>query len=252
MTVHRTGQKSMANIARPDPFIDKIGEADLARAFPRASTRDFKSVLQENWADTAGKNTKGKSYSSFLAKRFRPKRNSPDRFYIFLLWLCLCIDRPWNKRWKFSITKKLLDEVWEILDRSGILNSPDFPTRVPDPSTFQKRLGQPDAKIKIISVSLDPELQNLGLALYHVSEAWHFSEPQKRALRIKSRYVGLVKKPINKRDLMRKLRINKTEMDQLIEWSADSVRVQDRGHGSIWVQRALPKLGETIPSALEE
>ena len=220
-------------------------EANMRGAFPLPGTPTFVNSLNENWSDVINGKTNGKSFSSFLARSFKSKKNRPDRFYIFVLWLCLCIDRPWNKEWRFLITDNrertgVLNKAQDLLEKYNIPASD-----LPDPSTLRKRLRQEDALDKIINatvratVGLTPDLlEDLSLR----SPKGLLSELFKsRICRIRMGFIVLIKNgPTRKWTMMRKLRITKNELDQLISWAGDRVRIEDqgRGRGGVWIQGA--------------
>jgi hypothetical protein len=187
----------------------------LLEPSPPIDSTDFQRSLLNEWVATNGKSVEKWAFSSFLAQEFKSKRNSPNRFYIFLLWLCLCIDRPWKKGWRLSIKENLLIEAGNLLDKF-ISNSQDI---FPDLSTLRKRLGQKNARDKIINAALGPEQEKFRLIMTHFSFslAKLGNAQQRRNLRIRMWFIWLTRKdPIRKRYLMRKLRINKNEMDGLI------------------------------------
>ncbi len=230
-----TGRKSKVT-----PKIETEFPVDLSAAFPRPGTLAFKTALALNWKETQ-LDLKGKSTSSLLWTAFRRHNNGPERFGIFVLWICLCIDRPWEKGWRFRVSEKLLSQAEDIILKFKLEGCRDLP----DPSTVWKRLSRADAKKKIMDAAIGLPGEsvldllrwsspNLALPAF---PTWRQVFGQKR-VRDTARFVWLTRQPISKRDLMRRLRLTSSEVDSLIKWAGPRLKLEDRGRGSVWIRRA--------------
>jgi hypothetical protein len=93
----------------------------------------------------------------------------------------------------------LLSDIEDILRKNEISHPRD---NFPDTSTLRKRFKQPGEKEKIVDAAFGPELEKLGQAVF-----WY--------LKRTSKYVSILENgPISKRDLMRRLRGSRKDIDR--------------------------------------
>ncbi len=208
--------------------------------FPDTQTIDFCEAFRREWKGYELHYKGTNTVSKYLYHRLKPKHNTLNEYYIFLLWLCLCVDREWMNIMppnmndliklppaiteRFRINDKTLAKAEEIRIRemsNGKYNVPELP--VPDTSTMIKRLNNMKTLQAILYIPIHEHFKKILPQLTS-----HFM--------ILSKFGELIKKEkvLRKRDLMRKMHINKAQTDHLIDLMDDYIIIKNQFH-STWI-----------------
>lgn len=216
-----------------------IPEQDLLRAFPKKDEAGFYEKASQTW--------KGLLYDEgpafWLFSHIKPRRNKIDRFNAFVLYLALCLKRPWERNgggsWNtFSSISGNDDLLWQI---TSILErvSDDFPD-LPD-SQFLKRHSKKNAfKESVAEVTLGALPFQAGAAIQKLL-APQISKVESKKIGVAVRLARRIKEGrVKKRDLLREFSGDKKQVGLLLErWEkAGSIKQEKFIGGATWVSRA--------------
>lgn len=181
--------------------------------------------------------------ASRLFRHLKPKRGKIDKFTIFIIWLLLCLERPWErlefmnmsmldftedglaKAWRFNLTEKSGENIWNRIDKllDDILEDYFINLQL---RTLRQQLKKSRLKSMIFSLLIEPNLyRSLGESFSEFEKSLApLTEAMSKLGRSDLFHAASImeylkeQKYINKRDLMRKFRINKTRCDCLLEY----------------------------------
>jgi len=217
---------------------------EMDKVYPRKNSPGFIKHIDQTW-----RNLENDYYIERLNQEFKPNRGKIDKLTIFYLWLFLCLERPWEKDGECSISEKVGEDTWiEIYDVLDKLprDFPDLPDL--DPRTLRKYRKRWDFILIATWIAVDQKsLIKLGKAILRLGKKMKSFGEQLRKIGSKnqgrwkliSKFIEFLKlqKYVSKRDLMRKLGINKKDCDSLLREAEKKgfVRIKQLPQNSIWI-----------------
>jgi len=238
------------NLEKKD-FSEKI---DWDRAFPKKSSTDFLERVHQNWQNLEKAELNKKDNIALrLYHEFKSDKGRINKFTIFYLWLYLCLNRPWKRNLKITFSerrgKNILIKVDGVLEQLKIR----FPNNI-QIQTLRKYTNRKDFKSIIVwTVAADPGISVVigkifiegAKALEKIAEAFKNKHIDYKSLEINFKFAAYIRsqKYIKKRDLMRKLGINKEKCDLLLTEaeSQDFIKTIRCPHNSIWIIHNNPR-----------
>lgn len=208
---------------------------NFERAFPEESSPDFLERVAWNLKNLLEERMEKDDYcAAFLYSGLKKKEYKLDKFYFFVLWLIFCLERPWKKNWKLSLGKEELDKASDILEKF-LGKFPDLP----DPQIlrwyrkkFKEYIAEAIFLLPMIS-KLEEPFKDIFGELFR--ELWK----RNLGLEITFKFIEEIssQRYYRKRDLMRKLRINKEQCDLLLKWAKDRdlIKLKEFPQGSVWI-----------------
>ncbi|MDW7759455.1 MAG: hypothetical protein SCM96_02325 [Acidobacteriota bacterium] len=217
----------------------EMPENELLRVYPKQGEKGFYEKAARAWVGLA--NDEGPAF--WLFSHIKPRRNKIDRFNAFVLYLALCLKRPWERNgggsWSaFSSISGNDDLLWQI---TSILErvSDDFPD-LPD-SQFLKRHSKKSAfKESVAEVTLGALPFQTGAAIQKLL-APQISKVESKKIGVAIRLARRIKEGrVKKRDLLREFSGDKKQVGLLLErWEkAGSIKQEKFIGGATWVSRA--------------
>lgn len=222
---------------------------DYNKAFPKEDDPDFDIRVLENW-ETLNKGIFSKNkegYVLVLYKQFYPKYNKLNKFYIFVFWLYLCTERPWNKKWAFSLGEKTNVKIINMLDRlikKYPNRTPKTYPHMPDIQTLRKYINNKDFYEKIGVVTITPQIIHMGQIL---KSAGFDSKKLRNTFKnmninhinyiMKFMKIIRTKNDFTKRELMRKLSIDVKYCEILLKQAVEQniVELINRPRNSVLI-----------------
>ena len=202
---------------------------DFERIFPEENSPDFLERLDWNLKNLSKETMEKDDYcAAFLYFGYKKKeykliefskedreRGLNDKFHFFVLWLILCLKRPWQKNWKWSIDEEDKDKASDILDK--FLEK--FPY-LPDLQTLRWHKKKERFKECVAEAMLLPMLSKLEEA-FKACYGEIFKKLKPALYPTVFEFVREIvsEKYYIKRDLYRKLRINVKDCDLLLKWA---------------------------------
>lgn len=219
--------------------IMKLEPLDFIDAFPKENSPDFLNLVTENWKNLIQNNLEGKNcYTAILYRQLKPNRNKRNKFYVFILWLYLCFDRPWEKNWKYSLSEKRGKDFYIKISKKLEKLPIDFPN-YPETQMLRKYLKKENTKDVISSLSFKSALMKLEEILKFVLSPIRLNQRIIDQLKIIFKFIDIIESQrwIKKRDLYKKLRIKKDDCDHLLEEAEEDgfVKIQNFPCNSTWV-----------------
>lgn len=243
-------------------FSEKI---DWEGAFPKKSSQNFLNQVRQNWQNLErGEVNKKGNAALRLYNEFRPAKGRIDKFTIFSLWLYLCLNRPWERNWKVIIsdyykgkariskrdneTQKNWIKLDEILDQLEI-GFPDYPQI----HTLRRYTKRKDFKNVITWTAADPGVSVVigkmfiegAKAFERMAEGSKDKHIDYKSLKLNFKFANYVRsqKHVKKRDLMRKLMINKKECDLLLTEAVNQnfIKLKEFSQNTVWITYTGPK-----------
>ena len=220
----------------------------MDKAYPKENSPGFTERVKLVW-----QNLDDDYYIEKLSREFKPNRGKINKLTLFYLWLFLCIERPWEKERKYILDEKqgknIYNKFYDISDKLGV----DFPD-APNPNTLKKHLKRENFDQTVSWIAIDPKELVAKLGKVFIKLEKKISLFQKNVLRIGQKYFKKIdfeyaklfykslkfielKKHISKRDLMRKLGINKKDCDSLLREAERQglVRIKQFPQNSVWI-----------------
>lgn len=227
-----------------DNFTLKIMDLTrIERMFPKTDTPGFIENATREWHNLLKGITEGRcTIASRLRDSLKPKRGKLKEYTVFVVWLILCLERPWerpdfmkltlnhwiedgqNKVWRFNLTEKHGENIWNRI--GGILARIDAYPYNFQLRTLRNHLKKSKLKSVVISQLIDPNIfygfgepfKKFGKSVRSMAEAMR--QLIRPDLIRSARLLEYLKKQkhVSKRDLMRKFGINKTRCDYLLEY----------------------------------
>lgn len=225
----------------------KLEPLDFIDALPKENSPDFLNLVTENWKNLVQNNLEGKNcYAAILYRQLKPKRNKRNKFYVFILWLYLCFERPLEKGWKYSIKEKdpVFDKIYQTLD-DLLIEYPDLD--LPDIQTLRRYVKKENFKEIISSLPFKQTLMKFEKIFKFVSSPIRMVQDRRAAEQLKLifKFMDIIESQrwIKKRDLYKKLRIKKDDCDQLLKKAEEEgfVRTKEYTNKTIWITYADPK-----------
>ena len=158
----------------------------IERVFPKTDSPGFIKHAVKEWSNLQGGKHEGQfTMSSQLRNRLKQKRGRLiNKFTIFIVWIILCLERPWEnqefkqlsikdiiedgqiKAWRFNLTEKSGENIWNRIDK--ILNQilDDYPDNF-QLRTLRNHLNKGKLRSAIVAHFIGIEQFGvLGRALY--------------------------------------------------------------------------------------
>jgi hypothetical protein len=228
-----------------DNFALKIMDLTrIERMFPKTDAPSFLEHASREWHNLMKGITEGRcTIVSRLRDSLKPKRGRLKEYTVFVVWLILCLERPWerpafmkltlnhwiedgqNKAWQFNLTEEHGENIWNRIDAILARFLDDYPTSF-QLRTLRNQLKKSKLKSVVISQLIDPNIfygfgapfKKFGKSIRSLAEA--MSPLFKSDLIQAARLFEYLKeqKHISKRDLMRKFGINKARCDYLLNY----------------------------------
>ena len=208
--------------------------ADFDRAFPKKESKNFLERAAQNWKNLMEERIEKEDYyAAILYFQLKTKKYKLDKFYVFILWLILCVKRPWEKGWKFSLSEKDLNEISSLLEK--IIK--DFP-ELPDLPTLRKYWRREKFKEDVALTTLVPMLSKLKEPFKDCFEEI-LKNLKPNLWEIVFKFIDEIssQRYYTKRDLMRKLRISKDQFDLILKWAEDRdlIKHEKFPQGSVFI-----------------
>lgn len=221
--------------------MDLLREADFDKIFPKEGSPDFNKHVRQNWGNLNVEKIEGKyCQAAILYQISKPKRNKLNKFYIFILWLFLCLERPWEKNWKYSLSEKGGKDIWVKIDKI-LSNIPeDFSdTWYPDIQTIRKYMKEEDCKKKVVAVILGPNFIKFSKTLWWVLNKPVFKKLDRKRIKYLFKFMNILEtqRIIRKWDLMRKFQADKGYFDFLLKKAEKEkfIKIKKFPHNSAWI-----------------
>lgn len=221
----------------------------MEKAYPQESSPDFYDRIYQNWQNLKKGRIKGKDcYASMLYRELKPKRGKIRKFAAFVMYLILCLERPWEKEWKLSLSiqnfKSMENKINKILKKIP----EDFPD-LPDPKTLRRFKGKKLFKWKvhgIAEIAENPEIfKKLNQLITFILRWKPLKEPLKK---IDFEYWNILvylhsQRHTTKRDLYKKLRINSQRCNSILKKAEKQgfIKIKKHLHESVWITWIGPK-----------
>lgn len=226
----------------------------MENAYPRESSPDFYDRIHLNWQNLKKDRIKGMDcYASMLYREFKPKRGKIEKFTAFVMYLYLCLKRPWEKGWRLSFSEKQNEDIWAKICRILEKISEDFPS-YPEPRTLRKFKRKRLFKWKvhgIAEISENPEVfKKLNQIIAFILRWKPFEEPsiRKPLKKIDFEYRNILiylysQRHTTKRDLYRKFRISNKKCTQYLKKAEKEgfIKTKQYLHKSVWITWTGPK-----------
>ena len=213
--------------------------------YPRRGRADFDERANRNWEYLKkGRNCAAHLLYLNLRTKHSKLEEEQEKFNIFLIWLILCLKRPWENNWKCPISDEFLkNEIGDILDET-LKTYPDLP----DSKTLRSHIKKEYFKLIVAWIPARPKLRKMIMAL---RKAFGFNElqllqkirwPKKPDFEPLKLLVPLSEQRyISRRDLMRKFGINKEHFDDLlarlirVPLAEDYIKIKKFPNNSVWI-----------------
>ena len=211
--------------------------ADFEKAFPEENSPDFLERLAWNLKNLSEETMEKNDYcAALLYYQLKTKGYKLEKFFVFVLFIILCLKRPWQKNWKWSIHEKDQQKVSDILKKF----LEEF-NDLPNAQTLRYHVKKEKFKEVVAQATLAPILSKLEEPFIDIfgdllKELW------KRKLDLESpfKFINEMSSQgcYQKRDLYKeKLRINKEHCDLLLKWAEDRdlIKLEKFSQGSIFI-----------------
>jgi hypothetical protein len=217
---------------------------DWDKVYPKQSSPDFLERVHQNWQNLNGGFNKKDNDLLRLYHKFKPVRGKINKETIFYLWLFLCIYRPWEKGWQIIFSERrdngnIWNKIYSVTDQL----KKDFPLG-PEVRTLRKHTRRKDFKFIITSLAVNPDIF-IGITkiFEKIAEGFNRSFTIKQIdynnLKLNFKFANYIRsqRHVKKRDLMRKLGINKRDCDLLLDEavSQNFIKLKKFSHNSIWI-----------------
>ena len=238
----------------------------IERMFPKTDAPGFIEHASREWHNLMKGITEGRcTIVSRLRDSLKPKRGRLKEYTVFVVWLILCLERPWerpafmkltlnhwiedgqNKAWQFNLTEEHGENIWNRIDAILARFLDDYPTSF-QLRTLRNQLKKSKLKSVVISQLIDPNIfygfgapfKKFGTSIRSLAESMR--QLIRPDLIQSARLLEYLKKQkhVSKRDLMRKFGINKTRCEYLLEYilSEDEsyIKILDGfTNNSVWI-----------------
>lgn len=208
-----------------------FGKPDWDGVYPQLSSLKFYNQARNYWQNIN---------ANKLNEGLKPTRGKVNELTMFYLWLYLCIERPWEKKWKGNFTQKKADEIWDkfcdLSDQLNIFNE----LNPPDPRSLKKYIKRDDFQKVVTLASMDPFVFKKITEIFTT-----LCKPLKKLsyymddLKLNFKFADYIRsqKHVKKRNLMRTLGINKETCNLLLTEAEDQgfIKTQRCPHNSIWI-----------------
>jgi ribosomal protein S25 len=243
----------------------------INRAYPKESSRDFYARIRQNWVNLKADKVMGPDcYASRLHQELKleQKQGRPGKFTAFIIYLCLCLERPWENEWptmsfserRIGNEKNIWDKIDDILSR--------IPERFPpldhlDPRVLRKYVKRKGFKLIVSWIAIDqkPFYKPARKFLLRLEKKWRSVGEQisEKLKDLNSSRIGYLvsedpkfldaiwhlnsQRSITKRDLYRKLRISVSRCDSILKEAEEKglVRIIERWHKSARITYTGPE-----------
>jgi ribosomal protein S25 len=221
----------------------------MDKAYPKENSPGFTERVKLVW-----QNLDDDYYIEKLSQEFKPNRGKINKLTLFYLWLILCFQQPWEKDEKCRLSEKRLDSLsgsQEAANKDiwGKINNifeqqKDF-LNYPEMRTLRNYMKREDFMLIAAWIAVDQKpLIKLGKTIIRLKNKMRSNWKQFKKIDFKrwkliSKFIKFLKsqKYISKRDLMRKLGINKKDCDSLLR-EAESrgfIKVKKYSNNSVWI-----------------
>ena len=221
-----------------------INISNIDKFYPKED-KDFHKRIRREWKHLKDGKTEGKDCTaSVLFLHLKTRRREPIKHTVLVLWLYLCIDRPWEKNWQYSLRKKVHDRIRERLKKSGTGSKFNI-------ETLKKHISKKSFRgIVIAPIQFNQIMENFIPARDQFMEKvkrldqnesveWPriFTKEHADFIHSIPRVHDYIRsqKFMGRRDLMRKFKINKAQCDLILETLRDDIKIKEWPTGSIGI-----------------
>lgn len=226
-------------------------------AYPKQSSKDFLNRVSQNWQNLEkGEFNKKGNAALRLYHEFKPAKGRINELTMFYLWLYLCLNRPWERNWKTIFSdkrhEKIMTKIDGVLSQLEITDKPSLQIQ-----TLRKHTNRKDFKSVIAWAAVDPGISAVigkifieGAKAFRkigegMAEALKNKHIDWKSLKLNFKFANYIssQKYVKKRDLMRKLAINKKLCELLLTEAVNQnfIKLQEFSQKTVWITYAGPK-----------